>query len=143
MLKERIQQVVEEKFGEEIYIVEIKASDQSQKVMVYVDTDTGITLDQVTAVTRHLGKWLEEEDPIEHKFTLDVSSPGLARSLVLKRQYKKNIGRNVWVDTPEGSQEGELVYVDDEKIILKQQKKKEVTEREVRFDEIRKAKVVI
>jgi ribosome maturation factor RimP len=82
------------------------------------------------ALSRYLESKLDR-DAVD--FSLDVSSPGLTEPLVLDRQYRKNIGRNVQVKPMGGSKvEGELTAVADGEI--------EITVREKRRIEGRKAK---
>jgi ribosome maturation factor RimP len=85
---------------------------------------------------------------------LDVSSPGVGRPLKLKRQYFKNIGRNVEIKLTDGSKiEGTLTAADDEKIIVHTRTKEEVEgkkgkkwverDNEVPFDTISETKITI
>jgi ribosome maturation factor RimP len=91
----------------------------------------------------------EKED-----FSMEVSSPGVGKPLVVHRQYLKNIGRTVKVKLVEGEKyEGDLAEVSDTGIVLKYQekealpgkKKKEWVEKTVTlaFDNIKETKVVI
>ncbi|MBI2429295.1 MAG: ribosome maturation factor RimP [Ignavibacteriales bacterium] len=71
----------------------IRGERTSKVVELYVDTDSGILLDQCSNISRELATILDESDIIQGRYRLDVSSPGLDRPLKLLRQYKKNIGR--------------------------------------------------
>ena len=55
----------------------------------------------------------EEED-----FSLEVLSAGVSEPLTQKRQYKKNIGRDLKVKTLENTIEGTLIEATDEAIKL-------------------------
>jgi ribosome maturation factor RimP len=83
----------------EIFLVDIVVRGEltSKVVEIYLDTDTGITLDQCSAVSRQLAHQLDQSDIIPGRYRLDVSSPGLDRPLRIPRQYKKNIGRRCTV----------------------------------------------
>ena len=61
---------------------------------VIVDSDTHLTLDQVTSVTKEISEVLENLAELgETPFTLEVSSPGIDRPLTLPRHWRKNHGR--------------------------------------------------
>ncbi|MFT6835437.1 MAG: ribosome maturation factor RimP [Francisellaceae bacterium] len=50
-------------------------------VQVFVEKDGGITLDNCQEVGRHLGAFIEVEEIITSKYTLEVSSPGINRRI--------------------------------------------------------------
>ncbi|GGB88322.1 ribosome maturation factor RimP [Dyadobacter sediminis] len=105
----------------------IKPSKASQRIIILADSDEGITIQQCTSISRRLAKQLEEQDFFSEAYTLEVSSPGLDQPLVLPRQYKKNIGRNLKVALKQGETlAGTLLESDDESITLQlpQPKKK-------------------
>jgi len=66
---------------------------------VTIDKPGGVTLEDCTRVSRALGHALDVEDLIEHRYTLEVSSPGLDRPLERVADYEKSIGRLVRVTT--------------------------------------------
>ena len=93
-------------------------------------------------------------DREEHDFSLQVMSAGLSEPLLLPRQYRKNIGRELDILLSDSTKiEGELAGVDDEKItlILRYRKPKEVgkgkmdvvEEKEIPYSEVKKALVAI
>lgn len=87
----------------------IRGERTSKVVELYVDTDSGILLDQCSSISRELASLLDEADIIQGRYRLDVSSPGLDKPLKLLRQYKKNIGRNCRIDCVE---QGKKVYLE-------------------------------
>ncbi|MDP1678041.1 MAG: ribosome maturation factor RimP [Bacteroidota bacterium] len=108
-----------------VYIVEVvlRGERTSKVIEVYVDSDSGITLDQCSDISRKLSEKLDELDLITGRYRLDVSSPGLDRSLKLLRQYQKNIGRNCKIKYKENvttvTQEGNLESVSENSITIK------------------------
>jgi ribosome maturation factor RimP len=78
-----------------IYLEEVTLTGGSPKVLaVIVDSDSHLTLDEVTAVTKSISDILEELPELgETPFTLEVSSPGIDRPLTLPRHWRKNQGR--------------------------------------------------
>jgi ribosome maturation factor RimP len=62
---------------------------------IYVDKDGGITIDDCELVSRALEAILDEKDPINDPYILEVSSPGLDRPLKKEKDYKRSIGKLV------------------------------------------------
>lgn len=79
------------------YLVEVNLrGERGGKILeVFVDTDAGISADNLTAVSRSLSEELDRMDIIPGKYRLEVSSPGLGKPLKFPRQYAKNIGRKL------------------------------------------------
>ena len=76
---------------------------------------------------------------MEGKYTLEVSSPGLDFPISLHRQYVKNIGRNLELETIAGEKiEGELIEVTESSILVKSK-----SERSFLLDEIKQSKVKV
>lgn len=68
---------------------------RSPIISVYVDGDQGINVDDCAKISRDLRRRIEEAEICPDGFELNVSSPGLERSLRLPRQYARHIGRTV------------------------------------------------
>ena len=64
---------------------------------VFIDTDNpgNVTIDMCEAVNRGLDKKLDELDPIEQGYCLEVSSPGLTRELSRPGDFAKFAGSSV------------------------------------------------
>lgn len=156
-VESRITQVVEEilqqKDDQSLFLVDVFVSSakNSQKVLVHLDGDEGVSIDACAEISRRLAGIIEEEDLISGSFTLEVSSPGLDLPLKLLRQYHKNIGRRVKVLTHDDKTlKGMLKEVSDQQIIMleepggKATKKKKDNTKEViiPFEEIKKTNVL-
>ncbi len=61
----------------------------------------GITLDEITRVSRVVGELLDVHDPISSSYNLEVSSPGLTRALKKPQDYERYTGRLVRLTTKE------------------------------------------
>jgi ribosome maturation factor RimP len=68
---------------------------------VYVDRESGVTLDDCAKVSRELNEILDVEDFIRCRYTLEVSSPGLNRQLKKASDYERFVGRLVKIRTSE------------------------------------------
>lgn len=71
-------------------------------VRVLVDSDDGVSLDDVAVVSKAISKALDSADGTggpfaDAAYTLEVSSPGVDRPLTEPRHWRRNIGRLVAV----------------------------------------------
>lgn len=143
-LEKQIGEIVEKIIAtdSDLFLVDVlvKGNQGSQKVLVFIDGDKGLNIDHCGRVSRELGSVLEEEDLISGKYFLEVSSPGLDHPIKLKRQYSKNEGRGLEVETLEGEKiNGKLIQVLEEQIILKTKNE----EKTMRFSEINQSKIEV
>jgi ribosome maturation factor RimP len=69
----------------------------------------GITLDEITRVSRVVGELLDVHDLISSSYILEVSSPGLTRQLKKPRDYERYAGRLVRLTT-RGPWQGKQVH---------------------------------
>lgn len=139
----------EEDFAD-CFVVDVTQS--ATRLEVFVDSDSSMTFRKCQRISRFLEAWLDEEQPLGDKYTLNVSSPGVDRPLKFHRQYVKNQGRTLEVTTTEGGKfKGELKTVADNHIVLtakarRKEGKRKVTvieDTEVTYDTIKKAIVKI
>lgn len=133
---------------EDLFLVGVKMH-SSGKLEVLVDGDQGISIQDCSAISRHLGGLLEEEGLIQHAYRLEVSSPGVDAPLTSERQYRKNIGRNVQLKLQEErTMEGQLLDVTATDIIIAEKvkekgKKAYIQQHTIPFDDIITTKVLI
>ncbi len=86
--------------GLSLWDLEFKKEGSKWLLRVYIDREGGgVTLKDCEAVSRDLGAVLDVEDLIDHAYTLEVSSPGLDRSLTRPEHYAKCVGRPVKIKT--------------------------------------------
>lgn len=95
----------EEAFGD-CYVVDLSLS--GTKLVVYVDCDSGLSLQTCQQLSRFLEEYIETSGLMPEKYTLEVSSPGIDRPLTIPRQYRKNIGRSVKVNLVDEEEDGEI-----------------------------------
>ena len=149
-VEKRVIELIEEKISDrpELFLVEVKML-PNNKLIIHVDGDEGISIQDCAAISRHVGFHLEEENAIEKAYNLEVSSPGVGEPLKLKRQYEKNIGREISVKLAGGDiTEGELLAVNDDSIIIEAKvkekgKKAQLVETSLDFSNIIETKVLI
>jgi len=155
-LTARIAQLLEQKYADdEAYVdcftVDIELNPVT-RLLVFVDSDTGISFDKCKGLSRFLESHLDTHNWLGDKYVLEVSSPGLTRPLKFPRQYSRNIGRTLTIQTTDGEKHlGVLLKTDEQHITLltthieKEGKKKVTvnTEINIPYDKIDKALVKI
>jgi len=107
--------------GCEVWDVEYVKEAGEWYLRVYIDSESGIDIDQCEAVSRALDPMLDERDPIPDSYIFEVSSAGLERtlkrpsdferfigSLVEVKLYKAKEGRKEYVGKLSGYNDGEI-----------------------------------
>ena len=64
---------------------------------VTVDREGGVDVDALSRVSRLVSRALDEDDPVNGRYTLEVSSPGLERTLRTPAHYVRARGERVSV----------------------------------------------
>jgi ribosome maturation factor RimP len=86
---------VVETMGYELVGVEFHASHANALLRIYIDRESGITLDDCQRVSHQVSGMLDVEDPIAGRYTLEVSSPGLDRPLFEAEHFIRFAGSEV------------------------------------------------
>ena len=81
----------------EIYHIEYVKENGEYYLRIYIEKEGGITLNDCEALSRRVSDLMDEKDPIKDPYFLEVSSPGLNRTLFTEEHYKRFIGREVMV----------------------------------------------
>ena len=95
---ERVEEMlipIAEQHGVGIYDVEYVKEGSDYILRCYIDKDGGVTINDCEEVSRALSEVLDREDPIPDAYILEVSSPGLGRSLTKDRHFAASIGEEV------------------------------------------------
>ncbi len=71
-------------------------------VRVLVDAEGGIDLATIARLSRSLSRALDKHDPIDGRYTLEVSSPGLERPLRTPEHFSGAVGVRVRLKTGSG-----------------------------------------
>lgn len=130
------------------FLVDIRVK-PTNNIRIALDADSGISIEKCISFNRRLYKQIEEAGLYpDGDFSLEVSSPGLDEPLKMYRQYVKNAGRNVEVLLNNGTQIlGKLTAVSEKEIAVEEtkgkNKKKEVIQHTILFDNIKSTKIQI
>lgn len=88
--------------GLELVDVEFVKQGRDHFLRVYVDTPEGnIDILQCAQMSEQLSLVLDENDPIEQNYYLEVSSPGAERPLKKEADFEKAVGKFIYVKTYE------------------------------------------
>lgn len=132
-----------------LYVIDLEVL-QGNKIQLTIDGDRDVSIQDCINLSRAIEHNLDRE---EEDFSLDVASVGATSPLRMPRQYRKNLNRKLEVVTEEEEFKADLIEVTDQYIKLqwKQREPKPVgkgkrtvqKEKEILFDQIKKAKVMI
>lgn len=86
-----------EALGYAIWDVEYVKEGAEMVLRITIDKPEGITIDDCEAMHRAIDPILDEADPIENAYRLEVSSPGLERELSRPEHFASAIGEMIEV----------------------------------------------
>ncbi len=133
--------------GLELEDVEIRTVGRRLVVRVLVDSDHGVTLDEVAVASRAVSDELDTSDVLgDEPYTLEVSSPGVDRPLTLPRHWVRNVGRLVAVTVTDGRETtGRLLSVTDDaaSVELEVNLKGRISRTTIALADVRKALVQV
>jgi ribosome maturation factor RimP len=85
--------------GLELVHAEAAGPEGKPILRVFIDKPGGVTHEDCSAVSTHIGTILDVEDFIHSPYTLEVSSPGLERGLYKRADYERFLGQQAKVRT--------------------------------------------
>ena len=128
--------------GSDKFLVSLKITPDN-RIFIDIDGDNGVNIDDCIELSRAVEGNLDRE---VEDFELNVSSAGADQPLKLTRQYVKNVGRELVVDTVDGEHaEGTLENASEEGIVLRTAGSKKQAPETLRFAyrDIKSARVAI
>jgi len=113
ILEDLLQTALDER--QDLFLIDFSLTGDNA-VKIIIDGDNGVLVEDCMFISRAIEHNIDRE---EHDFSLEVLSSGAATPLILPRQYKKHIGRNLEIKTLDSQDlEGELTEVNDEGVVL-------------------------
>src|SRR6266550_3004769 len=125
-IQERVQEIAERVSidnGVELVHSEVAGPEGKPIVRIFIDKPNGVTHEDCSSVSLHLGTILDVEDFIHSAYTLEVSSPGLERGLYNRGDFERfadNLAK-VRTNSPINGQRnfrGRLLGVDDTNVLF-------------------------
>lgn len=99
-----------ESMGLELWDVRYVKEGAGWYLRIFIDKDSGVTIEDCENVTRAIDAPLDELDPIEASYCLEVSSPGIERELIRDSHFDKFLGAPVMVKLIRPDEKGEREY---------------------------------
>ncbi len=138
--------------GLELYDVEY----QGGILRVVVDTPTGgpagVNMESIALITRLISREFDHSDPVPGHYTLEVTSPGLERSLRVPKHFIREVGKVVAIRLTAAVNgvrraQGVLLSADENNIVVRLNDKSttnttEITELTIGYDMIDRARTV-
>lgn len=81
--------------GIEIVTVEVVGSKKAPTIRVYIDTENGVSFDELASSQVWVNQIMDELDPFPGAYTLEVSSPGIDRPLRTPQHFADFAGETV------------------------------------------------
>jgi len=111
-------------------------------LQVLVDAPGGADIDAISRLARTVSRALDEQDPIEGRYALEVSTPGLERPLRTPQHFRSATGERVKVKTKPGVEgdrrvEGTITAADDDTVTIEAEGAEPHT---VRYEDIERAR---
>lgn len=133
-----------------LFELEFVKEDGMWFLRVSIEKDDG-TMDFETAevISNLVSDKLDELDPIEHEYVLDVCSPGAERPIRNKEEFLVNLNEyiSVYLDEEDENKKdmytGDLLEVNDEDIVISYKDKTRVKKAKINFKNIIKAHIAI
>jgi ribosome maturation factor RimP len=127
----------------EIYDLELRGGTLRLTLDTHPGSPGGITLDVLSLASRLVSKELDAHDPIPSRYTLEVTSPGVERSLRTPDHFRREVGKEVTVrlhdvEADQRRVRGVIVAADDDAVTLQV----DGAARVVGYDRIDRAKTV-
>ncbi|MEP6911780.1 MAG: ribosome maturation factor RimP [bacterium] len=143
-IEDRVREIAERvalDHGLELVHAETAGPEGKPIIRLFIDKPVGVTHQDCSAVSLHLGTILDVEDFIHSPYTLEVSSPGLERGLYKLADFERFAGRpaKIKMRQPLNGQRnfrGRIVGVEGDKIVFEDKTSGQVS---LSFDLIAKA----
>lgn len=85
--------------GMELVDLEYRKEGSGWVLRLFIDKESGVTLDDCTDISKEVDAVLDVEDIIHHEYHLEVSSPGLNRPLKKEEDFKRFTGKLAKIKT--------------------------------------------
>lgn len=93
MISQEVERIIS---GTALELVDVEyVREKNWYLRVFIDKEGGVDLEDCQAVSEKLSKVLDEKDPIQENYLLEVSSPGLDRILKKDKDFVRYAGRTV------------------------------------------------
>lgn len=147
---ERVRELIEPIASDlqlDVYDVERRGSTLRVTLDTFPGSQSSVDLDQLALATRLVSRELDHTDPVPGKYTLEVTSPGVERTLRTPAHFQREVGKTISirltnVDADDRRLEGVLVAADDATATIRLDGDDSLDERVIELDQIDRARTV-
>jgi len=110
--------------GVEVLELKLRGQGRGRVLSVILDADGPVEADVVERVSKDLSRALDQADPLQGSYTLEVTTPGLERPLQSARDFRRQRGHEVRIvrgapgDGTSSSVQGVVLDADDQAVTL-------------------------
>lgn len=109
--------------GVEVVTIEVVGAKKAPTIRVYIDTEEGVSFDELSAAQSWINDIMDELDPFPGAYMLEVSSPGIDRPLRTLEHFARFAGETAVIkmssaETGRSNWTGKLVGVEDGLVLL-------------------------
>lgn len=145
---ERLVEPILDKKGLELVDIEYVKEGPNWFLRVYIDKEGGVDISECGDVSEELSTELDKEDPVKDAYFLEVSSPGVERPLKTKKDFEKNLNKNVAISLyapmdGEKEFEGILKNFENDTATIEYKVKTRKKQVDIPFDKIAKARLAV
>lgn len=117
MIEDKIKAICES-FDVSLYDIEITKEGDYNYFRVYIQRDSGVDLDICGEISKIISPLLDVEYNSSSPYFLEVSSPGIERTLKKPHHYEKSLGSNIKIKMTDRKLKGVLKEFDGENITI-------------------------
>ena len=108
-VEEQIQNKIEA-IGYELYDVEYVKEGKDYFLRIYIDSPKGISLEDCEKVSNEINAPLDKANIITEQYYLEVSSPGIERTLRKEKHLQANLGKEIEIKLFKKDEKGNKTY---------------------------------
>jgi ribosome maturation factor RimP len=147
-LAEELVTPILDEMGLDLADIEYVKEGKNWFLRVYIDQEGGVDIEDCGKVSERLSEKLDEIDPIQQAYFLEVSSPGAERPLKKDKDLQKAVGKNVFIKTYESIDgekafEGKLVEFDGKELQVQIKVKTKTRNVTIPYDKVASARLAI
>ena len=112
-IEDKVEKRVKEKIetlGYELYDVEYSKEGKNYFLRIFIDSPKGIDLNDCEKVNDGINELLDQADYIKEQYFLEVSSPGIERTLRKDKHLEQNIGKEINIKLFKKDENGKKEY---------------------------------
>lgn len=100
-IEKKIEDLIVDLFTEPYELVDLEFVKEAGDffLRVYIDKAGGLSMEDIEEKSKEINSILDREDPIEQSYFLEVSSPGLERTLKKEKDFIRESGKTVVLKT--------------------------------------------